>query len=635
MSKPNHAVYLSHFTPSMMPAQTLEALLVKRESLIERVVKSAIESVKTGGKHHHLFVGPRGIGKTHVISLLHHRLSHNKTIQAKAKIVWMREEEWGVTSFFELVLRILRNLDQAEPSLGIHAALEELYALTVKQAEGVASDLLIKAIAGKTLIILLENLDDLFEQMGDMGQKKWRAFIQNHPQFIMLCTTPALFQGVTSQKSAFYGSFDVEQLDEFSFDEVVELLAKIADYRGDKELVDFINTAEGRARIRAVHHLAQGNPRIYIIFAQFLSKVALDELVQAFMHTLDELTPYYQARMKELSGQQRKILSFLIQYKGAAAVKDIAKACFITQQACSSQLKILKDRRFVQAQDIGRSSFYELREPLMRLCMEVKELRGEPLSLFVDMLRIWYRSEELELWLSNPDTYPSFNKTYIEAAIKALKKDGDPKVRAVLSDFKFAVQGKNYTGMMEMIPELQSIVGKQDVFALTSLMLLAVDRFELTKLPLTKETFNLLDEALILLHDNTQKLTVSSLSPFVGFMNACMVSWKLCALFPLYKQRFYERIFEAMTNEKRECAASLIVLGYRTGLQPSYIDWIQKVMGAAAKKNALGFLEWSQIFLRLTDAMTKGGKREDFLRLPIEERQLLQSYLAKTKTNKV
>ena len=30
----------------------------------------------------------------------------------------------------------------------------------------------------------------------------------------------------------------------------------------------------------------------------------------------------------------------------------------------------------------------------MRLCMEVKKQRGEPVSLFVEMLRIWYMEDQ-------------------------------------------------------------------------------------------------------------------------------------------------------------------------------------------------------------------------------------------------
>ena len=387
-------LYLSHFTPSMMAPETLEAMLVQREPLLTRTLANVVDSLRTGSRHHTLFVGPRGIGKTHLISLLHHRLAKTKEAKDKALIAWMREEEWGVTSFFELVMRILRTLDASYPEFKINERTQPLYELKIDEAAKQAESLLLEVVADKCLVILLENLDDLFDQIGDQGQKAWRAFIQNHSNMVLLCTTPSLFAGVSVHKSAFYGFFDIEPLAELEFEDVVSLLRKIAVERGDSDLATFIDTPEGRARIRAVHHLAEGNPRIYIIFAQFLSHEALDELVQAFMHTLDELTPYYQARMKELPGQQRKIAEYLVHYRGAATVKAIAKACFITQQVCSSQLKQLKDKRYVRSIEKGRESYYELCEPLMRLCMEVKKQQGETVSLFVEIVRIYHSQSD-------------------------------------------------------------------------------------------------------------------------------------------------------------------------------------------------------------------------------------------------
>ena len=387
-------LYLSHFTPSMMAPETLEAMLVQREPLLTRTLANVVDSLRTGSRHHTLFVGPRGIGKTHLISLLHHRLAKTKEAKDKALIAWMREEEWGVTSFFELVMRILRTLDASYPEFKINERTQPLYELKIDEAAKQAESLLLEVVADKCLVILLENLDDLFDQIGDQGQKAWRAFIQNHSNMVLLCTTPSLFAGVSVHKSAFYGFFDIEPLAELEFEDVVSLLRKIAVERGDSDLATFIDTPEGRARIRAVHHMAEGNPRIYIIFAQFLSHEALDELVQAFMHTLDELTPYYQARMKELPGQQRKIAEYLVHYRGAATVKAIAKACFITQQVCSSQLKQLKDKRYVRSIEKGRESYYELCEPLMRLCMEVKKQQGETVSLFVEIVRIYHSQSD-------------------------------------------------------------------------------------------------------------------------------------------------------------------------------------------------------------------------------------------------
>lgn len=451
------AMYLSHFTPSMMPPETLQGMLVQRGSLLERTVDSVVHSVKTTAKHHHLFVGPRGIGKTHLISLIHHQISQNPAVQSKALIAWMREEEWGVTSFMELVLRILRTLDQTYPELDIAAQTQALYELSIAQAEEQATQILLQTLGDKTLVILLENLDDLFDQLKPTSQKQLRALIQNHPQFVLVATTPSLFTAVTSQNSPFYGFFDIDPLEELSFEEVVELLEKIALERGDTGLATFIQSTEGRARIRAVHHLAEGNPRIYIIFAQFLTQEALDELVQAFMHTLDELTPYYQARMKELSGQQRKIVEYLVHYRGAATVKQIAKSCFITQQVCSGQLKQLREKRAVRSIERGRESYYELAEPLMRLCMDVKQQRGEPIGILVEILRIWYTEKEIEEFLKDDQVVLGTKKHYLEAALQISKSQKiEPTVSAIFRELDGDIGLSQQISLLKELSQLRS-----------------------------------------------------------------------------------------------------------------------------------------------------------------------------------
>lgn len=457
------ALYLSHFTPSMMAPETLETMLVQREPLLQRSLDNVQDSLRTGSSHHTLFVGPRGIGKTHLISLLHHRLARAKETESKALIAWMREEVWGVTNFFELVLRILRTLDASYPKLQVQARTTPLYVLPLKEAEKLAESILLEVMGTKRLVLLLENLDDLFDQLGEQGQRAWRGFMQNHNNMVLVCTTPALFAGISLQKSVFYGFFDIESLKELDFEDVVNLLGKIALERGDQELAAFIATSEGRARIRVVHHLAEGNPRIYIIFAQFLSAQALDELVPAFMHTLDELTPYYQARMKELSGQQRKIVEYLVNYRGAAPVKQIAKTCFITQQTCSSQLKHLKEKRYVRSIEHGRESYYELCEPLMRLCLEVKKQRGELVSLFVDFLRIWYTTQELATMLRAPEIICQMDMRYLERALLlAQNTSTDPKVVAIYKDLSQASDEGRTQDVTNLMKELNTLGSDTD-----------------------------------------------------------------------------------------------------------------------------------------------------------------------------
>ena len=77
----------------------------------------------------------------------------------------------------------------------------------------------------------------------------------------------------------------------------------IAAYEGDQALAPFTQTPQGRARSRAVHHLAGDSFRVHVSFSQFSTRQSLDELIEPFMHTLDDLTPDYQARMAWLSPQ--------------------------------------------------------------------------------------------------------------------------------------------------------------------------------------------------------------------------------------------------------------------------------------------------------------------------------------------
>ena len=619
-------MYLSHFTPSMMSPETLESMLVQRTPLLNRCLDNIVQSLQTGGSHHTLFVGPRGIGKTHLISLIHHRLSGMKIVQDKALIAWMREEEWGVTSFFELVLRILRTLDASYPEFGIEERTQHIYELPIKAAETQAQSLLLELLDKKRLVVLLENLDDLFEQLGDSGQKAWRAFMQNHNNMVLVCTTPSLFSGVSLQRSAFYGFFDIEPLAELGFEDVVLLLAKIATERGDKNLAEFINTSEGKARIRAVHHLAEGNPRIYIIFAQFLSREALDDLVQAFLHTLDELTPYYQARMKELPGQQRKIIEYLVNYRGAAPVKQIAAACFITQQTCSSQLKVLKEKRYVRSIEQGRQSYYELCEPLMRLCMEVKKQRGEPVSLFVEMLRIWYTEDQLQALLNDPGQNFGLNAAYLKRALELLKTQAiEPKVSAVLKDLRLGLEPSNrqqllseFAGLSIKNPELRRIQSLVRLTMSATHPLATLDDKSL--LPLVADVIEFGQDFL-----TTEKKEKEVFPFMLSLLSASLTAFTFK---PEYSQKILEVIRPAITKFPAAAAVAII---RAMSLHPSRAaDWVQDILVSLSKvekPRQTNFLakRLSRILKALIASRGAEGNTA-LLSLPKEERSLLAGF---------
>jgi|JFJP01.1.fsa_nt_gi Tfp pilus assembly protein PilF len=390
---------LSRFTPSLMKHEDLEEMLVQRHDLASELVESIRLSILKPIEQHHLLIGMRGIGKTHLVSLMYHRVSKMEDLRGKVLIAWLREEEWGVTSFLDLLLRILRSLQReysAEYKAKLCDRVESLYGESPDTAQQIAAELLKDFAGDRTLFLLVENLDDLFEGLGDSGQQQFRDYLESYHFCTIFATSQHLFKGIEHKKAPFYDFFNRHYLEKLTLDQVVSLLKNIAKLEGNKELELFIETPTGGSRIEAIHHLAGGNHRVYMIFAEFLTRDSLDRLVKPFLQTLDELTPYYQARMAWLSPQQRKIVEFLCDRRGAVMVKEIAQRCFITHQTASSQLKQLSGMGYVTSESIGRESYYEIREVLMRFCMDVKKHRGEPISLIVDFLRLWYTQEELK-----------------------------------------------------------------------------------------------------------------------------------------------------------------------------------------------------------------------------------------------
>jgi tetratricopeptide (TPR) repeat protein len=441
-----------------MPLATLERFSVARQKEVERVVTVLRQSILTPAKHHTLFIGPRGIGKTHILSLIYHRLTAERDVQDKIIVAWLREDEWGVSSYVDLIIRILRSVSSTPRSNMLKEDIEALYDLSQSEAERMAENLLLREALGKTLVLFMENLDDIFRGIGEIGQQKFRSFIQENAFISITASTQSLFAGISSQTKPFYGFFNLYHLSPLTFEDALSMLIKIATLKNDEQLVAYLETPEGRSRVRAVHHLIGGNPRLYIVFSDFLSCSTLSNLVTPFMRMLDDLTPYYQERMRWLSPQQRQIIEILCDVGKPLSVKDIAKRAFITHQTASSQLKQLRDMRYVAAKPKGRESFYELTETLMRLAVEVKRNQAEPIRLLVDFLRFWYAPHDLEKRLQLVGAEMELEHDYLELALQDItESEEDPRSAACLRDYYDLVDKEDFARACAVAEELLTI----------------------------------------------------------------------------------------------------------------------------------------------------------------------------------
>ena len=429
------------FTPSRTDPQDLEFILVQRQKLLQDAVERVKESALTEHKHHLLFVGPRGCGKTHLVTLIVHRLSEDDELTDRLRIAWLNEDE-TCTTLLEFLLRIHAALEKRYPDESRGEMLNAAFDMKQDAALEFVSRHLLSSLGSRTLLVVTENLDAIFEGLGDAGQKQLRSFIQENPRFSIVATAQRLVEDLSSRTSPFFGFFQTEHLEPLNVEQATELLQNIARLQEKGSVVEFLATSRGRSRVRAIHHLSGGNHRIYIVLSQFITRDSVDALLEPFMKMVDELTPYYQERIRWLPPLQRKIVEFLCACEGTVPVKEIAKRLFATPQTISSQLQDLREKGYVGANQRGRESLYEISEPLMRICVEVKDnQRLQPLRLLVDFLRVWYDDQDLKHRLEQMEP-ASAAGAYLKSALQRNSVEGDLRKQILIEDFQSSLPEK-------------------------------------------------------------------------------------------------------------------------------------------------------------------------------------------------
>ena len=447
---------ISAYTPSNMDPKTRERIFVQRHQLLRQAVRWCEESMLTGNKHHALYIGPRGCGKTHLVSMVHDRVRANPQLADKMRIAWLGEDT-VFTGLIDLAREIADELAKAYPDEFAFDYRTGARGLAPDDAAEQILGEIVRRLGDRSILLIMENLDRAMRGLGDTGQKKWRAFLQEQGRVATVATSQQLFEDVSSREAAFYGFFEIIHLEPLSVDDARDLMEKIARENDKADLVEFLRTPEGRYRVHALHHLAGGNHRMYVMVSEFLTKESLDGLVACFEELAEELTPYFQERIRSLSPQQARIVQSLCAADGAMTVKEIAEETFIPERNVSRQLGELRQRGYVRSEKRGKESYYDMAEPLMRLCLEVKKQRGEPLKLVAAFLRVWYSDSELQQELRNEMGMPGANArclAYMKVALQAddvLRKIAGQEMA---SEFQRHIESERFDDAREIAEEL-------------------------------------------------------------------------------------------------------------------------------------------------------------------------------------
>ncbi|MDR0417258.1 MAG: hypothetical protein LBH76_08120, partial [Propionibacteriaceae bacterium] len=389
---------ISRFTPWQTPRRDLEAIFVARQPILDELVARAERAAGSASRPHTLLVGPRGAGKTHLLAMLYYRLGDAIAQGRRLQVARLPEDPVTVVSYPRLLAAVMSAVDSGQTARLDADTLEA--ALDRRAAE-----------AGP-IVVLLENLDEVFAQIGVDGQRKLRHYLQTSTSLLLMSTTALLDRSLTAQDSPFYGFFSVIRLQPLTVDHAQDMLTAIARVHGDTELAEWLGGDVVRRRLEIVAHLAGSQPRLWSMFADIMGPDGFTQVADLLYASFDDLTPYYRDRLMSLTAQQRLVVAELAEADHALPVQAIAARTALPERSVARTLGELKDAGWVQPATSRwahlldrRRTYYELAEPLARIAFQVKDTLGQPIRLIVNFLSIWFDREQITKWSGDDNMY--------------------------------------------------------------------------------------------------------------------------------------------------------------------------------------------------------------------------------------
>lgn len=393
------------FTPALLDPKILEKTLVGRDIELDNL-KRILKSASTGKSlSHAILVGQKGIGKSHILRILYHgvrgeiKTKELNSFKDKFIPVIFSEEEYpgNITKFIKLVMHYLSESGYAGiPE--IPKAMKNAGSLTTKERE-IAFDYIrtFKKKTGKALLLLVDNLNDIIERFTDEDQSSLRGLLMSYDSMLLIGSAPTLFDSIINHSRPLYNFFEIIWLKDLPFEESVTLLKRYAEIEGRKEVNKELKEKE--AKLRAIHELGGGNPRLILSLYHIIVEGDISSVENTFLKLLDDLSPYFRERMKDLSDQQQEIVDTMARAEFLLTPTEIAERCHMPVNVVNSQLKRLEKVGFVRVEKkYAKKAFYDFNERLFSLWRQMRVEAGRNrLGFIVRFLEIWFTKEELHI----------------------------------------------------------------------------------------------------------------------------------------------------------------------------------------------------------------------------------------------
>ncbi|MCH7612794.1 MAG: AAA family ATPase, partial [Candidatus Marinimicrobia bacterium] len=380
------------------------------------IVSEFIDKLKsrTNSHQHTVFIGPRGIGKTHLISLIINKVNVSQPLSKRYTVIRFPEENHRILTFADFLLgvaEILGDVTDDQDWKDIFNRLQE------ENDDDIIIDTILPKIKAwnkstkKTLLITIENLDALFtQQMKNIKSiHQLRSFLMDNPAALFIGTSPVFFPGLNDIKHPLYDFFDVRVISELDEDQTLQLIKTNLEYDNCIERIEKFDQLIHK--IKAIHVMTGGNPRLILLLYGLIAHDNILDVKLQFEKLLDSITPFYQDRIKDLPPQERALLETMALMRSKWEMRtpgNIARKMRKSARQISSLLTRMVKSGYLlveQAPDGDkRSKVYRIKEGFFDLWLAMSMSRVHRFSFLAEYFERWYsdknerEKKRTELW---------------------------------------------------------------------------------------------------------------------------------------------------------------------------------------------------------------------------------------------
>jgi HEAT repeat protein/DNA-binding transcriptional ArsR family regulator len=391
---------IHYYRPQRTSPQSLEAIFVAREHILQEIL-GRLEQWRPGAsRQHFLLIGPRGIGKTHVLSLVAHRISLSPRLNRLWLPLVFPEEAYRITKISDLLLQALGILCEETKDKEVTALYNQV---RCDDDDVRVTDLVLDGFRkfsrqkGIGFLFLIENVNRILEQqIKDKSQVHLlRKILIEEEWIVTLCTSPTYLDAVVKEDEPLFEFFQVRFLAELSSAEQLEMLRKLAAHENNQAFRDYLQ--KYRSRLQALYHFTGGNPRLTIMLYDLVSYQAITDVQEELDGLLNEITPFYQGRMKDIGEQEGKIIETMALLAEGCTPTELAREARMEAKLVRAYLGRLEKAGYVRREERKeKKTVYIIPERLFRIWHQMNHSRASRglISYLLEFFSTWYQTKE-------------------------------------------------------------------------------------------------------------------------------------------------------------------------------------------------------------------------------------------------